>query len=210
MDESLWSVDRFEDFLAERRRPIAEGINEFMESLIAEEPEPLSTIEDLIARGESLGVEYKSSLRWDYRENQVNKALTKVVAKTLAAFMNSQGGTLLIGVADDGEVVGLDKDFETLGSKGNRDGFELTFRNSIGSYLGEDKNPFVELTFSEIDGQTVAVASCQQHRSPVFVEDGDRSEFYVRAGNTSRPLDVKEASEYIKSHWAALAPLMPG
>jgi hypothetical protein len=205
MDASLWSVDRFEDFLAERRRLIAEGINEFMESLIADEPEPLSTIEDLILRGESLGVEYKSSLRWDYRENQVNKALTKVVAKTLAAFMNSQGGTLLIGVADDGDVLGLDKDFESLGAKGNRDGFELTFRNAIGSYLGEDKNPSIELTFSEIDGKTVAVAGCERHGSPVFVEDGDRSEFYVRAGNTSRLLDVKEASEYIKSHWAAPA-----
>ena len=205
MDESLWSIDRFEDFLAERRRLIAEGINAFMESLIAEEPEPLSTIEDLIARGESLGVEYKSSLRWDYRDNQVSKALTKVVAKTLAAFMNSQGGTLLIGVADDGEVLGLDKDFDSLGSKGNRDGFELTFRNAIGSYLGEDKNPCIELTFSEVDGKTVAVAACEPHNSPVFVEDGDRSEFYVRAGNTSRPLDVKEASEYIKSHWATPA-----
>jgi hypothetical protein len=203
MDKSLWSVERFEDFLAERRRLIADGINEFMESLIAEETQPLSTIEDLIARGESMGVEYKASLRWDHRENQVNKALTKVVAKTLAAFMNSQGGTLLIGVADDGEVLGLDKDFVSLGAKGNRDGFELTFRNAIGSYLGEDKNPYVELTFSEVEGKTVAVAACEGYQSPVFVEDGDRSEFYVRAGNTSRPLDIKAASEYINTRWAA-------
>jgi hypothetical protein len=61
------------------------------------------------------------------------------------------------------------------------------------------------VTFSEIDGKTVAVAACEPHQSPVFVEDGDRSEFFVRAGNTSRPLDVKEASEYIKSHWATPA-----
>jgi hypothetical protein len=202
MDESLWAVDRFEDFTAERRRLIAEGINVFMESLIAEEPASLATIEDLIARGESLRVEYKSSLRWDYRENQVNKALTKVVAKTLAAFMNSQGGTLLIGVADDGEVLGLDEDFTSLGAKGNRDGFELTFRNAIGSYLGEDKNPVVDLTFSDADGKTVAVAACQRHSEAVFVEDGNSSEFYVRAGNTSRLLNVKEASDYIKSHWS--------
>jgi hypothetical protein len=203
MDEALWTVDRFEDFVVERRRLIAEGINVFMESLVAEEPESLATIEDLIARGESLGVEYKASLRWDYRESNVNKALTKVVAKTLAAFMNSQGGTLLIGVADDGEVVGLDKDFESLGAKGNRDGFELTFRNAIGAYLGEDKNPVIDLTFSDIDGKTIAVAGCQRHSEPVFVEDGNSSEFYVRAGNTSRLLNVKEASDYIKTRWSA-------
>jgi hypothetical protein len=209
MDQSLWSVERFEDFMAERRRLIAEGINVFMESLITEEPESLATIEDLIARGESLSVEYKSSLRWDYRENQVNKALTKVVAKTLAAFMNSRGGTLLIGIADDGEVLGLDNDFASLGSKGNRDGFELTFRNVIGSYLGEDKNPVIDLTFSDVDGKTVAVAGCQQYPDPVFMDDGNTSEFYVRAGNTSRLLNVKEASDYIKAHWAT-SPLAAG
>ena len=205
LDESLWAIDRFQDFMAERRRLIAEGINAFMEGLIAEEPALLATIEDLIAQGEGLGVEYKSSLRWDYRENQVNKALTKVVAKTLAAFMNSQGGTLLIGVADNGEVLGLDKDFASLGAKGNRDGYEIAFRNAIDAYLGGDKNPGIELTFSELEGKTVAVAACQPHSEPVFLEDGNSSEFYVRAGNTSRPLNVKEASDYIKARWAAPA-----
>jgi hypothetical protein len=202
MDESLWSVDSFEDFLEERQRLMASGINEFMDALIAEEePERLVTIEDLIAKGESLGIEYKGSLRWDYRQNCVNKALTKSVVKTLAAFLNSQGGTLLIGVRDDGEVVGLDRDFESLGTKGTRDGFELTFRDAVGAGLGEDVNPYIELTFSEVDGRKVAVASCEAHSKPVFLEDGDKSEFYVRAGNTSRPMDVKEASEYIKSRW---------
>lgn len=202
MNESLWTVDRFEDFLAERRRLIAEGSNQFMDNLIAEEPEQLVSIEDLIAHGESLGVEFKASLRWDYAENRVNKALARAIAKTLAAFLNSQGGTLLIGVADDGEILGLGKDFEALGAKGNRDGFELSFRDTVGSLLGEDKNPSIELTFTDLDGKTVALASCQRHHTPVFVEDSDKSEFFVRAGNTSRPLDVKEASAYIKAHWA--------
>jgi hypothetical protein len=208
LDESLWAVDRFEDFLAERRRLIAEAINEFMDALIAEEseqPDQLSSIDDLIRQGESLGIEFKGSLRWDYRESCVNKALTKAVVKTLAAFLNSNGGTLLIGVADDGQVVGLTSDFDSLGSKGNRDGFELTFRDSVGAYLGEDKNPFIALTFSEVDGQTVAVASCEAHHKAVFLEESGGSQFYVRAGNTSRLLDVKEASEYINARWGSPA-----
>ena len=205
MDESLWTIERFEDFLAERRRLIAAGLNEFMESLVAEEPVDVpTTIADLIAEGESTRVEYKGSLRWDYAENNVNKALERAVAKTLAAFLNSQGGTLLIGVMDDGEIRGIEADFEALRSKGNRDGFELVLREAIGKYLGEDVNPYVELTFGEANGRTVAIVSCEPHHRPVFVEDRDVREFYVRAGNTSRPLDVKEAAEYITAHWAVV------
>ncbi len=59
----------------------------------------------LIARGESANLEFKSSFRWDLRENKLNRALEAVVLKTLAGYMNGNGGTLLIGVADDGSVV---------------------------------------------------------------------------------------------------------
>lgn len=81
----------------------------------------------------------------------------------------------------------------------------MTPATPVGAYLGEDVNPYIELTFSELDGQTVAVASCEAHHKPVLVEKTDRSEFYVRAGNTSRPLDVKEASEYINGRWGSPA-----
>jgi hypothetical protein len=143
MNEALWSIERFPEFLAERRRLIAEAINAFMEALIADEDAVDTTIEDLIAQGESVRVEYKGSLRWDYREKQVNKALTKSVVKTLAAFLNTDGGTLLIGVMDDGVIAGIESDFATLGTKGNRDGFELTVRNALKESLGGEVSPFV-------------------------------------------------------------------
>src|SRR6476660_7849722 len=92
-------------------------------------------VREWLARGEGSTVEYKSSLRWDYNESRVNKDLTKVVAKTLAAFLNSQGGTLLIGVNDEGELLGLEVDISTLGKK-SLDGFELAFRSAIAAYLG--------------------------------------------------------------------------
>ncbi len=77
----------------------------------------------LIARGESATLEFKSSFRWDLRENKLNRALEAVVLKTLAGYMNGNGGTLLIGVADDGSVTGLEQDYKTL-KKPDRDGFE--------------------------------------------------------------------------------------
>ena len=63
----------------------------------------------LIAGGESGSVEFKSSLRWDLKKGERNRALEGVILKTLAGFMNSEGGTLLIGVADDGGVVGIER-----------------------------------------------------------------------------------------------------
>lgn len=172
-----------------------------MDALIADEEEVDTTIEDLIAQGESVRVEYKGSLRWDYREEKVNKALTKSVLKTMVAFLNTDGGTLLIGVMDDGAIAGIEKDFATLGAKGNRDGFELTLRNSIREHLGGEVSPFIEVTFGETQGRTVAIVSCEPYHKPVFLEDGGETEFYVRAGNTSQPLNIKAANEYIRAHW---------
>jgi hypothetical protein len=69
----------------------------------------------IIRQGEGPYLEFKSSLRWDMAESRINRALEGVVLKTLAGFLNSPiGGTLLIGVADDGEVIGLEKDYQTL------------------------------------------------------------------------------------------------
>ena len=76
----------------------------------------------LIRRGEDDSLEFKSSFRYDYRLQKVNKALEAVIMKTLAGFMNTQGGTLLIGVADDGSILGLENDFHTLSRK-DSDGY---------------------------------------------------------------------------------------
>ena len=71
----------------------------------------------LILKGESDELEFKSSFRYDYRQQKVNKALESVIIKTLAGFMNTQGGSILIGVADDGSIVGLEADYATLSRK---------------------------------------------------------------------------------------------
>lgn len=201
MNAALWEVGRFEEFLAERRRLIAAAINAYMDELSADDRDEPVTIEDLISQGENSRLEYKSTLRYDMTQQSVNKALTKSVTKTIAAFLNSLGGTLLIGVTDDGNVCGIEHDFTTLGSKANRDGFELTLRTAINGQLGEEIGPFIEVTFGGVAEKTIAVVSCEPYHRPVFLEDGGQREFYVRSGNSSVPLDVKEANEYIGKHW---------
>ncbi len=106
----------------------------------------------LIARGESANLEFKSSFRWDLRENKVNRALEAVVLKTLAGYMNSSGGTLLIGVADDGSIVGLDRDYTTL-KKPDRDGFEQALMTAIAAKLGADACRTVQIVFHSLEKQ---------------------------------------------------------
>jgi hypothetical protein len=201
MNEDLWQVSKYEEFLQARRELIAQGINDFMAKLLEEPGTTELTIEDLIAQGESKTVEYKASLRWDYEAGNVSKIVQKSVAKTMAAFLNTNGGTLLIGLTDDGEVLGLEKDLKSLGKKQDRDGFELSLKNVLSTYLGAATSTAVELTFAEHDDKVLAVASCEGHSQPVYLTDGSEVDFIVRDGNSSRPLNVLESNKYIADRW---------
>ena len=103
-------------------------------------------------------MEFKSSFRWDLRENKVNRALEAVVLKTLAGYMNGNGGTLLIGVADDGAVVGLDHDYKTL-KKQDRDGFEQALMTAVATKLGGDACRCVQIVFHSVQNKEKCAAS---------------------------------------------------
>ena len=111
MNAQLWEIEHFEDFLEARRQLIAIKINEFMAALITEPEAPQEkSVEELIGLGESATLEFKSTIQWDVVQGQINKALRKQILKTIAAFLNSSGGTLLIGVEDDGNIYGIEED----------------------------------------------------------------------------------------------------
>lgn len=99
----------------------------------------------LLAAGESARVEFKSTARWDLRENKKSPVLEQVILKTVAAFLNSQGGTVLLGVADDGTALGLDADFAILHKK-NADGYELFLTDLLLGHFGKDCSPCVRIT----------------------------------------------------------------
>ena len=71
---------------------------------------------------------------WDMRQGRTNKALEDVIIKSVAAFANWQGGTLLIGVSDEGEILGLEADYASL--NGDHDRFELHLRNLLNQNFG--------------------------------------------------------------------------
>lgn len=157
-------------------------------------------ISRLIAGGESSTLEFKSSIRYDYQTRNVNRELIKVIAKAAAGFLNSDGGQLLVGVSDDGAVLGIQPDIDTLSRK-TRDAFEMALRNGVAGYLGVEVTPRLAVTFTELDGLTIVCITCPASDSAVYMRDGERQEFYVRDGNQTRPLDVRAAHVYIRMRW---------
>lgn len=157
-------------------------------------------LRQLIAGGENQYVEFKSSLLWDYHRQTVNKDLYEPVMKNLAAFMNTAGGAVIIGVDDDGHALGIEKDFAGLPKK-NIDGWENSFNLAFSAMIGAEFRQFAELFFHEIDGQTVCLVRVQPAATPVYVTLKGKEEFYIRTGNSSQPLAVSKANRYIQTHF---------
>jgi ABC-type amino acid transport substrate-binding protein len=155
---------------------------------------------ELIRAGENDHVEFKSSLRWDYRQNQMNKALENVILKTIAAFLNTNGGTLIIGVDDSGSVLGLGKDYETV-SKKSSDGFILTLTNLINQHLGKRVHKFINLEIVNHETKDICAVTVSKCDGPVFLGKNDNETFFIRASASSQRLSVSEVVGYIKSHW---------
>jgi len=157
-------------------------------------------VKELILNGENETLEIKSTLRFDIKENIVNKKLEYVVAKTISAFLNTEGGTLIIGVDDDNNTLGLEKDIQTL-TKQNIDGFELHLRQVIKKYLGDYFEKYIKVTFPKVDDKEICLIQISKSGKPVFITSEGSESFFVRNGNSSIPKNRQEQSEYEKLHW---------
>ena len=163
------------------------------------------SIEEVISKGEGLGVEFKSSLRWDFTRGTANTKLEQAVMKTIAAFSNNEGGTLLIGVNDDGKILGLDNDYTLL--KGNRDEFELHVRNLINQNFGKIfASNNLEITFPTSNELELCQIEVKRGINPIYLtildKNGVRNEkFYIRSGNSSQELSVSEIAAYVHTRF---------
>jgi len=163
---------------------------------VAKPPQPLA---DMLT-GENAAREYKASMRWDLHTQQVNKALEKVVAKTVAGFLNSEGGALLIGVADNCTVLGIEHDLKTIDHK-DIDGYERALRQVLTSALGAEFSQYQHVSFEEIEGKTICIVRVEPSPKPVYLTDKGTKEFYIRVGPATQPLDMETAYNYISMHW---------
>jgi schlafen family protein len=154
----------------------------------------------LISHGESAEVEFKSTFRWDLKESRPNKALEEVIMKTMAGFMNGEGGSLIIGVSDDGEITGLEHDYNILKKK-DRDGFEQALTAAVASRLGTDVCQYVHPVFHHTAGKDVCRIIVRPSHRPVYIKEGNDMRFYLRTGVSTRGLNIQEAVDFISTRW---------
>jgi len=205
-DENLWKLENFELFIEKRRKMLAEELNSFLENITTtEEVETQIPLDELIAEGESDELEFKSSLRWNYQTENADKKLEAVILKSISAFGNWEGGTLIIGVDDEGKILGLDHDFRSL--NGGKDEFELHLRNLLNKAFGKVfTTTGINVSFQTINDAEICIINVSKWNKPLYLETNDTNgqkleKFYVRSGNTSQELGLSEISEYTKSRF---------
>lgn len=169
-------------------------------------PRSAADVESLIAQGENQLVEFKSSARYNLHTKVRDEKIELVIAKTIAGFLNAEGGTLLIGVNDEGTVVGLERDFSLI-KQADPDRFELWLRDFLSTVLGPPAAALAHVDFAPyaVEGiQTfVCRVSCPRSPRPVFLASGKgkSDEFWVRSGNSTRQLGVRDSSDYVMFQW---------
>ena len=193
-DPALWTVDRCEEFMAARREAIASGINGLLSSLERGAPEPASDA-DVIGKGETLTVEFKSSMLYDYDRDVKNKELQRVLLKEIVALMNTEGGTVYVGVSDNGDILGIARDCSLTGKKGGWHGWSESFTNAVKT-LGPVAAANVGHEPIEIDGATVAKVTVRRGRRPAYLDPKVKGQFAKREGSSSIWLTPQEAIEY--------------
>jgi serine/threonine protein kinase len=203
---------------SQSRGDVPASLDDLILSMLAQEPterpssadavlaalrkiEPTADLESLISHGESATLEFKQTMRWDVEAGKTSAEILKMAVKAVCSFLNSDGGTLLIGVTDAGDLTGLDDDLAALADT-TLDAFERAFRQGLTNGLDPDAGHLVMISFPTVRGIQICRADVKPAPRPVFlVSKGAPPEFRVRKGNASPALDVKDAYEYIRHHW---------
>jgi predicted HTH transcriptional regulator len=168
-------------------------------------PPPPPTIEQIIKADEGQELEYKSTLQFDLREATKSKSVRKAALKTIAAFLNSGKGSLVIGVSDHKEIVGLEPDFSTMSpEKRTKEWFQQTLVNLINDRIGSEFAPLYVIRFAMYEEKMVAIVDVKERApTPAYLNDGNTQEFYVRTSNLTKQLKNEEMGRYISTHWGA-------
>ena len=146
----------------------------------------------LIHYGESPTVEFKSTMRTNLKSGKVGKEIELAWLKGVVGFLNTDGGVLLIGVNDAGEVIGIEADnFE------NDDKCLLHFKNLMNQHIGAEFSKYLQAEVRPVVGKTIVAVSCEKAREPVFLMIGKNEEFHIRSGPSSMKLTPRQMLQYL-------------
>lgn len=155
-------------------------------------------IKDEIKKGENETNEFKSTLRINLHTNEIDKKIEHSSLKTITAFLNSKGGNLILGVSNDGEILGIEKD-----NFPNIDKFTLHLTNIIKEKIGKKYIPLIEIENYKINKKEIVVVRCKKSKTPVFLKPNkDEEEFYVRVGPSTSRINGSELIDYIEKRFS--------
>jgi len=154
-------------------------------------------IEQILGSDETATLEFKSSLHTPIAAltkeekshiRSFQRELEHSILKTLSAFLNSSGGTLVIGVSDDHSLIGIEVDYPT--TRGSSDGWRLKFDRLVSENLGNGALNFIDLRLEPWCGRTIAIVKCSKREEPTLIGD---DELFVRRTASSVRLSMREA-----------------
>lgn len=164
----------------------------------------LFSTKSIISSGESSSAEFKSTLRVNLHTEKPDVVIELQAMKTIAGFMNTKKGTLLIGVSDSKEILGLDIDFNSFNKEDKMDEFQKHLDNTIEKFLGNSAFSGLEIAFPEIDGKTICRIDADfSSNGPIYVKNKSKNseEFYIRRSASTKALNPSEMIDYIKNYW---------
>jgi len=160
--------------------------------------------EEIISKGENSIVEFKSCLIGSKEKNIEKNSKTNpefVVAKTISSFMNSEGGTLFIGVEDNGNIIGIETDYLLLTKKRDKDGYMQKFNEIVIKFIGIECSSCLKILIENVNKKDICIIGIAKSDQPVYVNLQSRKEFYSRFGSNTNLLDTEKAVKYIKNHF---------
>lgn len=151
----------------------------------------------LIREGETKHIEFKETLSLDVKKQTKEKYIETSALKTVVAFLNTEGGVLLIGISDDGKPAGLNHEIEKFYK--NLDKFMLQWKNLLKERIGEEYYPFIEYKIVNVQQKLILWVECKASPSPCYL---DQIEFYVRTNPATDKLEGPKLVEYVKNHFS--------
>ncbi len=160
-------------------------------------PETEEALETLVHGGESDHVEFKSTMRWNLRADKPGKEIEKAWLKSVVAYLNTDGGFLFIGIADDGEVLGLEND-----KFANEDKFLLHFDNLIKQHIGLEFASFIKAEIRTLKEHNILLVACDRCNEAAFLKIGENEDFFIRMGPSTRSLPASRVMDYLREREA--------
>jgi len=167
-----------------RRNILKESTREYLET---------DDILKLIKNGEDEYTEFKSTIRMNLFSKKPGKEIELAWLKSVVAFCNTKGGTILIGVNDDGEILGLEADVFP-----NDDKCLLHVQSLLKDHIGMEFTKYINYKLHSLNDKKFLAVHCTSSAEPLFLMSNGKEQFYVRSGPASIELPTSKALKYIK------------